>query len=285
MATYFLTSIPPKLSRVNKSGLDIGESYQTFCIQSWSEVADFLISFNSENEFFNLNFESNLHVKRTSKDAKILVGRPLVFLSDFIDFIKTLDDDDLVILGNADVFFLNKEKIFELIKVIENNEVCAFRRLNLEKLDSVGGESYAVGLDVFLSKAKNFKLIDPSGFVFGEPWWDHFIAVFFLKININLMIYEENAVGHLIHPEKWNRENWTKFGEKYLYKISISSISKFAECSIFLVYLNKAVAFLKSLCRFRMMGISRDSCFKFYYLNYISSLNVRIMNKCLTHLN
>lgn len=285
MATYFLTSIPPKLSRINKSGVDIGENYQSLCIRSWSGVADYLISFNSENEPLKLNFESNFRVKRTSMDAKGLVGRPLVFLANFIEFIQTLDDDDLVILGNADVFFLNKEKFIDLRNVIKNNEVYAFRRLNLENLDSVDGESYTVGLDVFLSRAKNFKLIDPSGFVFGEPWWDHFIAVFFLKINVDLMIYEENAVGHLIHPERWNRENWTKFGEKYLYKISISSISKFAGCSILLVYLNKSVAFLKSLFKFRKIGISRGSCFKFYYLNYISGLNVRIMNKRLTHLN
>ena len=78
MTIPLITSIPPKLSRGNKSEEEIGEIYQKLCIRSWLENDFAPYSFNSNKESSELSRYDGVEYFFLERDASKVAWVTLV---------------------------------------------------------------------------------------------------------------------------------------------------------------------------------------------------------------
>ncbi len=107
--TPLITSIPPRMSRVDASGAEIGPEYQRRCIESWRAAGFDPISVNSVRE----PAPEGVTVVTVDRDAEHITGRPHVFVSDLIQCgaRSVADSGDVFAIANADLIFSPKARL------------------------------------------------------------------------------------------------------------------------------------------------------------------------------
>src|SRR5580704_15587850 len=96
-----ITSIPPRLSRLDSAGVDFGDAYQSDCIASWRSAGFDPISVNSADE-------AHTHAVRVipvGRDASAITGRPNVYLGDLLAVACIEANGGSFAITNADISF------------------------------------------------------------------------------------------------------------------------------------------------------------------------------------
>ena len=209
-----ITSIPPRMSRLDAKGDEIGEVYQLGCIESWQRSGFEPVSVNSKNEAFR----QALRIIRVSRDASAITGRPHVFLADLLAVASIEAHGRPFALMNGDLVLTPTADLAARVAQLRPGEFIFSRRIDIDQPDQREGTPYHSGYDFFAGHANDISGLPEAGMVFGAPWWDQFFPL--LMFMQGCRIYQtEPAVLHLNHTERWNWPMWEALGQRFVAEI------------------------------------------------------------------
>jgi hypothetical protein len=211
-----VTSIPPRISRQAPDGTEIGREYALQCIRSWRDSGFYPVSVNADSECVSELIDAEeirlVTVERTSMDQ---YGKPLVYLGDFVRAASSVADGP-VVLTNSDILIDMPEDTRKQIANLQPGQCVVSRRLDISTADSRTGDEYAFGYDFFAFHTRDLGEFSNDEFVFGLPWWDHFLPIHMLLRGLRLLPVEGPFAFHLAHDDRWDLDNWILLGRKFL---------------------------------------------------------------------
>lgn len=216
-----ITSVPPKMSRLDAKGDEIGEAYQLGCIESWQRSGFEPVSVNSKNEAFR----HALRMIPVSRDASAITGRPQVFLADLLTVASIEAQGRQFVLMNGDLVLPRTAALAARVAQLRPGEFIFGRRIDIDQLDQTDGIPQRFGYDFFAGHADDISGLSDAGMVFGAPWWDHFFPL--LMLMQGCRIYQiEPAVMHLNHTKQWNMPVWEALGQRFVAEIKTRTRDK-----------------------------------------------------------
>jgi hypothetical protein len=211
-----ITSIPPRLSRLDASGVDVGDVYQAECIASWRRASFEAFSVNSAGE----DTRCDLPTVRVHRDASQVTGRPHVFFADLLSVGAKNAVNGRFAIANADLIM--KPDLAGAVDRLQPGELLFCRRIDVERVGQTEGTTYHSGFDFFATNVADVAGLRDSQLVFGAPWWDHYLPLMLHMRGCKLHLLEPSVV-HLVHDERWDWTLWTALGQKFLKAISQSA--------------------------------------------------------------
>jgi hypothetical protein len=205
------TSIPAKISRLNRKGEEIGETYQRMCIESWKRAGFEPISVNSISEACS----SSIRVISVSRDASAITGRPHVFLTDLLAVASIEARGRPFVLMNADLLIPPTTALVAKVAQLRAGEFIFSRRIDVDQLGQMDGVPFYYGYDFFAGHADDISGLPDSGMVFGVPWWDHFLPLMMFMQGCHIC-QTEPVVLHLDHTGRWNEAIFEIFGQRFV---------------------------------------------------------------------
>lgn len=208
-----ITSIPPRLCRLDANGVDVGDAYQAECIASWERASFEAFSVNSAHE----DMRSDLPTVRVHRDASQVTGRPHVFFADLLAAGAEKAVDGRFAIANADLIV--KPDLADAVHRLQPGELLFCRRIDVERVGQTEGSPYYAGFDFFAANVADVTGLRDSQMVFGAPWWDHYLPLMLHMRGCKLRLLEPSVV-HLVHSERWDWNLWAALGQKFLKAIS-----------------------------------------------------------------
>ncbi|WP_428826919.1 hypothetical protein ACLIKD_01755 [Azonexus sp. IMCC34842] len=207
-----LTSIPPNIKRTEKNGAVLDLGYMQACIDSWIEAGFTPISVNSRREFSTPPKHINgIDYVLVDRDAYPFVGKPLVYIQDVIR-IGAERSNGPIVMTNADILLRISPKILASLTKLQPGQFIAERRLDIFSLDCTNGKEFSQGYDFFAFHSTDISTYSDEGFVFGVPWWDHYLPLKMLLSGLEKINILEPFVYHLQHDERWEPDLWRMYG-------------------------------------------------------------------------
>lgn len=136
-----ITSIPPRLYRLDAAGADVGEAYQEECIASWRGASFEAFSVNSARE----DTRSDLPAVRVTRDASQVTGRPHVFFADMLAVGAEKAVNGRFAIANADLIL--KPELANAVDRLQPGELLFCRRIDVECVGQTEGSPYCDGFD------------------------------------------------------------------------------------------------------------------------------------------
>lgn len=218
-AIPLLTSIPPKLTRFNAANTDVGADYQEMCIESWTSSGFEPHSLNSLHEQLPEALSDKMNFIAVSPDAREEIGRPLVYLEDFLKIGAELANP-VVAITNADIVLNFDPNLHEQVTALEPGQFIAAHRTDVDdSRQRTNPEVYGKGFDFFAFHATDLRRMLATGipgFVFGMPWWDYYLPLSALISGIEAKTLNASEIVHLRHDNRWNAAAGERFGQLFL---------------------------------------------------------------------
>ena len=205
------TSTAPQLRRPRADGVDIGSEWEDFCVHSWFNITDTVISV-TENQPRN----SSVKWLPVSHRPSILQ-----ILEKAVSFNKSH-----VLLINADIGLLDSFK--QLMISLDPNVTYYGHRVEVisnpsNPTDLIALSIYEHGFDYFLLPVSfvNTMIRDnliPAEFLIGEPWWDYLIplAAESKGFPVKRLPSMPFMCVHYKHEDRYSKEKWIENGSKFL---------------------------------------------------------------------
>lgn len=291
MKPRLVTSIPPRMNRIDSDGVEIGDLYLRRCVASWSESGFDIYSINSLKERASVPLIDGVQYVFLDRDALAEAGKPLVYLEDFLDA-AVAGYQGPVAITNADILFSPGHSATELVSTIEKGGAVLHQRLDFHRLSSIDeGQVYVQGLDLFLAHSDDLKKVSQNSFVFGMPWWDHYLPISLMLNGVSVQCASTGAINHLIHQDRWDFDLWYKFGCKFARCIEHVKLEKGKSrviewyCNEYR-YIQRSLRLkLKSALRFRSEGTSFSRSLEERKFHEVSNLNLRLLTQVLKQSN
>lgn len=205
-----ITSLPPKLSRQDERGEEIGAAYQERCIESWRRAGFEPISVNSASE----PYRHSVRMLPVGRDASAVTGRPNVFLADLIAVAAQEAKGGPVVLMNADLVVRPGTALAPNVRELRPGEFLFSRRIDIDRLEQTDGMPFRLGYDFFAGHADDISRLPDGDMVFGAPWWDYFLPL--MMFELGCRIYQtEPAVLHFTHGVRWMGA-WEELGYRFI---------------------------------------------------------------------
>lgn len=205
-----ITSIPERVSRPLPSGADVGQMWTEQCIWRWVMAGFKVHSLNNEAEIEALKDRYPHVTFHTAKrDARAEVGKPLVYLRDMLDTVAA-QPGEYVAITNADVFLRIDD--FQKLMQCRPEGMAYSTRIDVDDLDMTNAEIHG-GVDFLFFHRDILEKLDLPDFIFGTPWWDYWLPIATLGMNLPITRLESNGVpiiAHLRHAERWNEEQFAR---------------------------------------------------------------------------
>jgi hypothetical protein len=208
------TSVPPRMSRSDAKGGEIGEVYQRNCIESWQRAGFEPVSVNSTNEAFT----HSLRMISVSRDASAITGRPHVFFADLIAEASIEAQGRPFALVNADLILPTTADLSAKVAKLRPGEFIFSRRLDIDQPHQTEGTPFRHGYDFFAGHSDDISGLPDAGMVFGAPWWDHFFPLLMFMRGCHIRQHEP-VVLHLLHTERWDGAMWKTLGQRFVAEI------------------------------------------------------------------
>lgn len=198
--------------RTQSDGRDLGLDYLAMCVQSWRDAGFQPYTINSQHETLG-NLPEALGVERltTTRDAREAVGKPLVYITDFLQTAGAVAKGPFAIV-NADILVELTEDARTRLIQLTPGECGFFNRVDIAAPTARDGATHHLGFDLFCFHADDVARLDADRFVLGVPWWDHFLPVV-ARLN-GLAPISATGIGvyHLQHDEAWDEQLWLDYG-------------------------------------------------------------------------
>lgn len=283
MKPRLITSIPPRMSRVDSDGVEIGESYLRKCAASWFESGFDIYSINSLKERGRVPLIDGVRYVFLDRDASAEAGKPLVYLEDLLNT-AVMGYQGPVAITNADILFSSGHSAAELVSGITEGTAALHQRLDFHRLSSIDqGQVYVQGLDLFLAHSDDLKKVSLNPFVFGMPWWDHYLPIALMINGVSIQCATPGTINHLIHQDRWDFDSWYKFGCKFAQSVERVKLEKGNSLHInwyFNEYrdIQRSLRLkLKSALRFRGEGKTFSRSLEERRFHEVSKLNLRLL--------
>lgn len=210
------TSLPPRMSRQNGSGRNVGEEYANACLESWLACGFRPVTVNARSESLPLLYRRHeIEARKTARDASVLCGKPLPYLADLLLEMRSVSNG-LVALTNADIFLRLTPQDREKVQGLKQGECVVSSRIDVDDPADISGRQYPNGFDFFVFHIEDLPDITTSNLVFGQPWWDHFLPLFLLLSGNTCIPISGDAIVHLRHTERWEKRIWSELGDNFV---------------------------------------------------------------------
>ncbi|HUA53743.1 MAG TPA: hypothetical protein VMB81_16340 [Candidatus Sulfotelmatobacter sp.] len=197
------TSIPAKVQRHDRRGVDIGQAYTERCVRSWLEGGHRVISVNTPAEIDQIASRfADVEFRAVERSAVAAVGRPLVYMSDLLNECAVAEAD-VVGIVNADLFLHAPKSFDRLLARMDGRTLVYAERLDVDDVDDPSeAEPYSAGMDCFLFSPSMVKEIGDENFIFGECWWDYWLPIVLAKRGHRLQLAGPPPfIKHLQHGD------------------------------------------------------------------------------------
>lgn len=216
LAIPLVTSIPPRMTRISKGGVDVGQEYALQCIQSWRRYGFEPISVNAKSEAgLELLAIQNIKSVTVERDARAQCGKPLVFLGDLINVASAVTDGPVVIT-NADILLDMTEATRTMIASLKPGQCIVANRTDVKSMHNRKGRVYHTGYDFFAYHSADLGNFPPNEFIFGSPWWDHYLPIILFLRGLKPVTAADNFTYHLLHSERWNKNLFISLGNEFV---------------------------------------------------------------------
>lgn len=210
------TSLPPRITRRNKHGEDIGEHYAASCFQSWQDSGFQPVTLNAASEDLSaLSMPAAIDRRTLARDAGAVYGKPLPYFGDIIAEMKK-HGDGVVALTNADIMLRLDAEDRRILRSLRPGQCIVSNRMDIDTPENRTGEIYFHGFDFFALHTADLPDRLSDDLVFGMPWWDHFLPLWLYLSGLERVQISMDAVLHLRHDERWDSANWTAIGQRFL---------------------------------------------------------------------
>ena len=178
---------------------------QKNAIGSWVEAGFRVASLNEPNEIKELsNIFKNIEFIPQMRTAKALFGKPYIYISDILSYLRTQDSRISGII-NSDIFLKNTEDFSSfLIQEVENSLIYG-PRLEVKTFKSKDGNMDPLGFDYFIFDRNLISDWRETRFCIGLPSWDHWFPLVSMFNGRNLKKIITPFALHAMHPVSLNR--------------------------------------------------------------------------------
>lgn len=206
-----ITSLAPKLNRLQLSGKEIGFSYQKYCIESWMNNGFKVYSLNTADEIEILkHIYLDVHFVEAPRDGTAVVGRPLVHIADMVTALKDRGYKQCGIV-NSDVYMNDAPSFLPFLRKEISNSCVFGHRIDVKELGEIRGGAYTLGYDFFFFEIDQFDTKAFSPFLQGVPWWDYALPLMLGMRGTFLKKLDSPIFFHLIHGQKWQTDSWRAY--------------------------------------------------------------------------
>jgi hypothetical protein len=212
-----ITSFPPFITRIDESGREIGEAYGAKCVSSWIGSGFRPVSANFSGEPSHTLLEQfSIERVNVDRNAKDVVGKPLIYIADMILVANRLNVYGPVVLTNSDILLKLTRQDFAKIAGLKAGQCIVCKRIDVMHADDQCGVVYEHGFDFFVFHSHDLANFPESEFVFGAPWWDHFLPLIMYLRGVKITSLEKSPAYHLTHTERWNQNLWISMGRTFV---------------------------------------------------------------------
>lgn len=214
------TSLPPRITRRNEHGEDIGKHYAAACLQSWQDSGFQPVTLNAASEDLSaLSLPATIDRRTLTRDAGAAYGKPLPYFGDIIAEMKR-HCDGVVALTNADIMLRLNAEDRHVLRSLRPGQCIVSNRIDIDTPEDRTGEVYFHGFDFFALHTADLPDGLSNDLVFGVPWWDHFLPLWLYLSGLERVQISKDAVLHLRHDERWDAANWNALGQSFLHILS-----------------------------------------------------------------
>lgn len=205
------TSVPPRFSRKDQSGNEIGPEYLAACVESWRDNGFEPVSINRPDEVDSVKALGLLDVLPAKMTEAIWPNRYGPALADLFD---ALPANERIAYVNADIFML-RGNLAQVLSGIDDDKLVTARRCDVAGIGAESCEVFQLGLDLLSFNPARVTSITADvkirRFQLGAPWWDYVFPLACLK-SIGLCRLSEPAIVHQRHDDRWDPSIWKELG-------------------------------------------------------------------------
>lgn len=207
----------PQLQAVIATSIAPGNrESQKAAVASWLRLGCRVISVNSTGEIDQLaDAFPEVRFYETHRTAANLTGKPLVYLDDIF---RALEESGAEICGivNSDILLTEEAALVRFLASETPQSMVFGSRLDVPSLESREGEEFTVGFDYFFFDRSLIARYPRTDFCLGAPWWDYWVPLVPLLLNLPAKRITSPVAFHPKHPTKWDENLWDDFG-KFLF--------------------------------------------------------------------
>ena len=210
-----ITSVAPAMSRKDEHGREIGAAYQEACIRSWLAAGFRVISVNGPDD--TVQFGELMEVVRTTRTAKELHGKPVVFIADLFQAAARVTAGPVCIV-NADILLRPSFDLAGTVAELRADQALMARRTDVTRVTDTQGDIYE-GFDLFAAHGSVLADIPDRTFAVGLHWWDYIVPLELNARRVRVHLVREPLCYHLIHDKSWNQREWFNLGVAYARRV------------------------------------------------------------------
>jgi hypothetical protein len=204
-----ITSIPPRLSRRDNDGRDVGIDYQSRCIKSWLASGFDVCSVNLPGE----DFSAPPEIERVFSEER---GYYSNRYGPALGAAFSVARQDQIAITNADIYLARLEGGAQTLSAMARDAFIFSQRVDVSSLDGLVGAMYPLGIDLIAFDRHKFApLVNDPGlrkFQFGCPWWDYVVPIaasFFGPVKR----LTPPLIFHHAHEFRWHKEDQEAMAE------------------------------------------------------------------------
>ena len=185
-----------------------------------------LISWSKYYEVYSVNLVEEIeivkdkfpYVKFIETDDIFIYGeKKLIKLNSILNSMKMIDSKKFAII-NSDII-LKRDIPTKFLK----SDLTIATRWELDDINKP--YPFNNGYDLFIFNKDMIDLYLNDNYVIGMPWWDFWIPLITIKLQLTVNHIKSPIIFHRTHDTNYDNDIWIKFGE-YLYKDIIVNLMK-----------------------------------------------------------
>ncbi len=187
---------------------------QQLAIESWLKAGFEPVSLNCEEECrLLIDRFPQVEFKEVSRDARVVTGKPLIYIDDFLNAVATADESVSGIV-NSDIIFRSKTDLpAELSRIVPGGLVYGCR-LDINSATDTQGQIYDIGFDFFFLDQATAVQYPSSKLCMGAPMWDYWMPLISSKLKRPTRFLRNIIAWHVVHEQAWSQQvNLCMLGE------------------------------------------------------------------------
>lgn len=195
---YALTSLSP---------MEAAQPRQRAAIASWRAAGLVVRCFNRRSEISRMRdvYDVDFVAVKKKKTSKHVFGRSYMPINVLLDWARVEDVPALLINSDIEVQMSSPE--FQRIRYLSEGGLCSFIRYNYDaRKEEASPDPW--GLDAFLLHGRDASLVPESFLSMGQPWWDYWLPLMFIRQNRPYYSVEFPAIFHRNHAQNWSWDHY-----------------------------------------------------------------------------
>ncbi|NES86169.1 MAG: glycosyltransferase [Moorea sp. SIO1G6] len=188
---------------------------QQAAINSWLTLGFEVVSLNIIEEIEKLQpLYQDIKFHRVFRDGREHYGKPYVYIDDLLSYLRQYGSQICGIV-NADIILKAEQDFTEFIREQTQDSILLASRVDIDTAESINGEIYDVGVDVFFFEKELLEKFPSSDFCLGIPFWDFWVPVIAWQQGLTIKDLVSPVAYHVKHSTNYSYEIWQKSALKF----------------------------------------------------------------------